>query len=152
MWVTATATTHAVSVIAVATSPMHRKPVLLISLIAFGAFAGGAGAAALKPLPRLNGVSCRQVVSSSDLFGYSCGRPSDRRSYVVTIEIASRSPYGQRPEDVRSGSWVRTTRTGWAGHVYVMVVATRTDGNVKRARSDAAAAARRLAKVNATAA
>jgi hypothetical protein len=131
---------------------MHRNLALLISLIAFGALAGDAGAAALKPLPKLNGVSCRQVVSSSDLFGYSCGLPSDRRSYVVTIEIASRSPYGQRPEDVRSGSWVRTTRTGWAGHVYVMVVATRTDGNVKRARSDAAAAARRLARVNAAAA
>jgi len=128
---------------------MRRNLVLLISLLVSGTLAGEAGAAALKPLPKLNGVSCRQVVSSSDLFGYSCGLPSDRRSYVVTIEIASRSPYGQRPEDVRSGSWVRTTRTGWAGHVYVMVVATRTDGNVKRARSDAAAAARRLARVNA---
>jgi hypothetical protein len=97
-------------------------------------------------------VRCRQVVSSSDLYGYSCGRPSDPRSYVVTIEIASRSPYGQRPEDVRSGSWVRSTRTGWSGHVYVMVVATRTDGNVRRARSEAAAAARWLAEINAASA
>ena len=89
------------------------------------------------------------MVSSSDLYGYSCGHPSDARSYVVTIEIANRSPYGQRPEDVRSGNWVRTTRTGWAGHVYVMVVATRTDGDVKRARNEAAAAARWLARINA---
>src|SRR4051794_23120114 len=128
---------------------MRKALALLISLLAFGALVAEAGAAALKPLPKLNGVSCRQVVSSSDLYGYACGRPSDPRSYVVTIEIAKRSPYGQRPDDVRSGSWVRTTRTGWAGHVYVMVVATRTDGNVKRARSEAAAAARWLAKVNA---
>jgi hypothetical protein len=130
----------------------RRATLLLTTLLALGAFGAEAGAAALKPLPKLNGVTCRQVVSSSDLFGYSCGRPSDRRSYVVTIEIASRSPYGQRPEDVRSGSWVRSTRTGWSGHVYVMVVATRTDGNVKRARSEAAAAARWLAKINATSA
>ena len=68
----------------------------------------------------------------------------------MTIEIADRSPYGQRPEDVRSGSWVRTTRTGWAGRVYVMVVATRTDGDVKRARAEARAAARWLARTNAT--
>jgi hypothetical protein len=129
---------------------MTRKLLVIASLaLALGAFAAEAGAAALKPLPTLNGVRCRQVVNSSDLYGFSCGRPSDRRSYVVTIEIANRSPYGQRPEDVRSGSWVRTTRTGWSGHVYVMVVATRTDGNVKRARSEAAAAAKWLAKVNA---
>ena len=53
--------------------------------------------------PMLNGVRCRQVVNSSGLTGYSCGRASDLRSYVVTIEIAKRSPYGQRPSDVRSG-------------------------------------------------
>ena len=94
-------------------------------------------------------MRCRQVVSSNDLFGFACGRASDPRSYVVTIEIANRSPYGQRPEDVRSGSWVRATRTGWAGNVYVMVVATRTDGDVKRARSEAATAAKWLAQVNA---
>jgi hypothetical protein len=131
---------------------MPRRAILLLTALALGAFAAEAGAAALKPLPNLNGVRCRQVVNSSDFYGYSCGRPSDPRSYVVTIEIASRSPYGQRPEDVRSGSWVRSTRTGWSGHVYVMVVATRTDGNVKRARSEAAAAARWLAKVNAASA
>ena len=68
---------------------------------------------------------------------------------MVTIEVANRSPYGQRPSDVRSGNWVRTTRTGWAGHVYVMVVATRTDGDVKRARSEAAFLAKQLAKLNA---
>ncbi len=129
---------------------MTRNALAFLSLLlTLGAFAAEAGASALKPLPTLNGVRCRQVVDSSDLHGFSCGRPSDPRSYVVTIEIASHSPYGQRPEDVRSGSWVRTTRTGWAGHVYVMVVATRTDGDVKRARSEAAAAARRLARVNA---
>ena len=121
----------------------------LSTLLVLAAFAAEASANSLKPLPTLNGVRCRQVVSSSDLNGFSCGRPSDTRSYVVTIEVASHSPYGQRPEDVRSGSWVRTTRTGWKGHVYVMVVATRTDGNVKRARSEAAAAARWLARVNA---
>jgi hypothetical protein len=131
---------------------MTRKALVFASLVfALGALAAEAGAAALKPLPTLNGVRCRQVVSSSDLYGFSCGRASDRRSYVVTIEIASRSPYGQRPQDVRSGSWVRATRTGWSGHVYVMVVATRTDGDVKRARSEAATAARWLARVNATA-
>jgi hypothetical protein len=118
-------------------------------LLVLAATAADAGASALKPLPTLNGVRCREVVSSRDLHGFSCGAPSDARSYVVTIEIASRSPYGERPEDVRSGNWVRTTRTGWAGHVYVMVVATRTDGDVKRARSEAAAAARRLARINA---
>jgi len=129
---------------------MTRNALLLLSLLlVLGASAAEAGAAALKPLQRLNGVRCRQVVSSSSLYGYSCGSASDPRSYVVTIEVADRSPYGQRPEDIRSGSWVRTTRTGWAGHVYVMVVATRTDGNVKLARSDAAKAARRLAHANA---
>jgi hypothetical protein len=129
---------------------MTRKPLLFISLVlALGAFAAEAGAAALKPLPNLNGVRCRQVVSSSDLSGFACGRASDPRSYVVTIEVASHSPYGRRPEDVRSGSWVRATRTGWFRNVYVMVVATRTDGDVKLARSEAAAAARWLAKVNA---
>jgi hypothetical protein len=129
---------------------MTRNMLLFITLVlVLGAFAAEAGAAALRPLETLNGVRCRQVVNSGNLNGYSCGRASDRRSYVVTIEIAERSPYGQRPEDVRSGSWVRTTRTGWAGHVYVMVVATRTDGDVKRARSEAAAAARSLARLNA---
>lgn len=126
------------------------RPALVISLVlALAVFAAEAGATALKPLQALNGVRCRQVVTSNDLNGYSCGRPSDRRSYVVTIEIADRSPYGQRPEDIRSGSWVRTTRTGWAGNVYVMVVATRTDGDVKRARSEARIAARWLARLNA---
>jgi hypothetical protein len=127
----------------------RRLLILLTTVLALGAFAAGAGAAALKPLPKLNGVSCRQVVAASSLMGFSCGRPSDARSYVVTIEVAPRSPYGQRPEDVRSGNWVRTTRTGFAGHVYVMVVATRTDGDVQRARSEAARAARRLARLNA---
>src|SRR4051794_36204202 len=109
-------------------NPMTRPTLILIGLVlALAVFAAEAGATALKPLQTLNGVRCRQVVTSSDLNGYSCGRPSDRRSYVVTIEIAERSPYGQRPEDIRSGSWVRTTRTGWARNVYVMVVATRTD-------------------------
>jgi hypothetical protein len=127
-----------------------RSSLAFLSLLfVLAASAAEAGASALKPLPKLNGVRCRAVVQSSDLHGFSCGRPSDRRSYVVTIEIASHSPYGQRPEDVRSGSWVRTTRTGWAGHVYVMVVATRTDGDVKRARSEATTAARWLARVNA---
>ncbi len=129
---------------------MIRHAIAFLSvLLVLGASAAEASATSLKPLPTLNGVRCRQVVDSSDLHGFSCGRPSDTRSYVVTVEIASHSPYGRRPEDVRSGSWVRTTRTGWSGHVYVMVVATRTDGNVKRARSEAAAAARWLAKVNA---
>ena len=121
----------------------------LTLLLVLGASAAEAGAASLKPLPTLNGVRCRQVVASSDLHGFSCGHPGDARSYVVTIETASHSPYGQRPEDVRSGSWVRATRTGWAGHVYVMVVATRTDGDVRRARTEAATAARWLARVNA---
>jgi hypothetical protein len=130
---------------------MARNALVFITLVlALAAFAAEAGAATLKPLEKLNGVRCRPVVSSSDLYGYSCGRPSDRRSYVVTIEIAPRSPYGQRPEDVRSGSWVRTTRTGWAGHVYVMVVATRTDGDVRRARSEAATAAKWLARRSAS--
>ena len=124
--------------------------VLALSALALGAFAAAAGAASLKPLPNLNGVRCRQVVNSGALTGYSCGRASDPRSYVVTIEVAQRSPYGQRPDDVRSGNWVRTTRTGWAGHVYVMVVATRTDGDVKRARAEASSFAKRLAKLNAS--
>ena len=130
---------------------MTRALVFISLVLALAAFAAEAGAAALKPLPILNGVRCRQVVSSNDLNGFSCGRPSDTRSYVVTIEIASHSPYGQRPEDVRSGSWVRTTRTGWKGHVYVMVVATRTDGNAKAARREAASAARYIARLNANA-
>jgi hypothetical protein len=129
---------------------MTRKALVLLTLVlVLAASAAEAGAAALKPLPRLNGVRCRQVLDTSSLTGFSCGRPSDLRSYVVTIEVAEHSPYGQRPEDVRSGSWVRTTRTGWAGNVYVMVVATRTDGDVKRARGEAAKAARRLARMNA---
>jgi hypothetical protein len=127
----------------------RRLPVLISLVLALGGVAADAGAAALKPLPRLNGVRCRPVVAADGMLGFSCGRPSDARSYVVTIEVAPHSPYGQRPEDVRSGSWVRTTRTGVAGHVYVMVVATRTDGDVRLARSEAATAARRLAQMNA---
>ena len=122
---------------------------LVLALVASAASAATAGAAALKPLQTLNGLRCRQVVSSSALLGYSCGRAGAARSYVVTIEIAGHSPYGQRPDDMRSGSWVRSTRTGAAGHVYVMVVATRTDGNVRLAREEAAAAARQLARANA---
>jgi hypothetical protein len=130
---------------------MTRSALAFVSLVlVLSALAAEAGAAALKPLPTLNGVRCRQVVSSNDLSGFACGRASDSRSYVVTIEIASHSPYGRRPDDVRSGSWVRATRTGWFGHVYVMVVATRTDGDVKRARAEAAVAAKWLAKVNAS--
>ena len=125
---------------------------LALALGILTAPAAEASAAALKPLQNLNGVRCRQVVNSDGLSGYSCGRASDKRSYVVTIEVAQRSPYGQRPDDVRSGNWVRTTRTGWAGHVYVMVVATRTDGDVKRARSEASQLAKQLAKLNAASA
>jgi len=123
-------------------------PALLALVLALGASTADAGTAALKPLQHLNGIRCRQVVSSGTLYGYSCGRSGDARSYVVTIEIADHSPYG-RPGDVRSGTWVRSTRTGAAGHVYVMVVATRTDGNVRLARHDAAATARQLARANA---
>jgi hypothetical protein len=129
---------------------MTRNALVIASLaLALAAPVAEAGAASLKPLQTLNGVACRQVVSSTGLWGYSCGRASDPRSYVVTIEVASRSPYGRRPGDVRSGSWVRTTRTGFAGHVYVMVVATRTDGDVKRARHEAWSAAKRIARLNA---
>ena len=46
------------------------------------------------------------------MIGYACGRASDLRSYVVTVEIAKRSPYGPRPSDQHLGSWVRSTRTG----------------------------------------
>lgn len=129
---------------------MTRNALVIASLaLALAAPVAESGAASLKPLQTLNGVPCRQVVSSTGLWGYSCGRTSDPRSYVVTIEVASRSPYGRRPGDVRSGSWVRTTRTGCSGHVYVMVVATRTDGDVKRARHEASSAAKRIAKLNA---
>jgi hypothetical protein len=129
---------------------MTRKALALISLALFlAAPVAEAGAAALKPLPVLNGVRCRSVINSSGMTGYACGRASDLRSYVVTIEIAKRSPYGPRPSDQHLGSWVRSTRTGVQGNVYVMVVATRTDGNAKAARSEAAAAARWLARLNA---
>ncbi|MDX6571658.1 MAG: hypothetical protein QOC86_814 [Gaiellales bacterium] len=125
--------------------------VLASLLLALAAPVAEAGAAALKPLPVLNGVRCRTVISSSGLIGYSCGRVSDLRSYVVTVEIAKRSPYGPRPSDQHLGSWVRSTRTGFMGHVYVMVVATRTDGNARAARSEAAAAAKYIARLNAAA-
>jgi hypothetical protein len=129
---------------------MARNALVLATLaLVIAAPVAESGAAALKPLQVLNGVRCRQVINANGLQGYSCGRASDRRSYVVTIEVAQRSPYGRRPDDVRSGNWVRTTRTGWAGHVYVMVVATRTDGDVRRARSEAALLAKQLAKLNA---
>jgi hypothetical protein len=123
--------------------------VLASLLLALAAPVAEAGAAALKPLPVLNGVRCRTAISSSGLIGYSCGRVSDLRSYVVTVEIAKRSPYGPRPSDQHLGSWVRSTRTGFMGHVYVMVVATRTDGNARAARSEAAAAAKYIARLNA---
>jgi hypothetical protein len=129
---------------------MSRNALALTSLaLVLAAPAAEAGAAALKPLPVLNGVRCRTVISSSGISGFSCGRASDLRSYVVTIEIAKRSPYGPRPSDQHLGSWVRSTRTGVMGNVYVMVVATRTDGNAKAARSEAASAARMLARLNA---
>ena len=129
---------------------MTRNALVLIGLaLVLAASAAEAGAAALKPLPVLNGVRCRSVISSTAMSGYSCGRASDLRSYVVTIEIAKRSPYGPRPSDQKLGSWVRSTRTGVMGNVYVMVVATRTDGNARAARSEAATAARRLARLNA---
>lgn len=130
---------------------MTRNALAFVSLaLALAAPVAEAGAAALKPLPVLNGVRCRTVISSSGLIGYSCGRASDLRSYVVTVEIAKRSPYGPRPSDQHLGSWVRSTRTGFMGHVYVMVVATRTDGNVKAARSEAASAAKWIARLNAS--
>ena len=129
---------------------MTRNALALISLaLILAASAAEAGAAALKPLPVLKGVRCRSVISSTAMSGYSCGRASDLRSYVVTIEIAKRNPYGPRPSDQHLGSWVRSTRTGVMGNVHVMVVATRTDGNVKAARSEAAIAARWLARLNA---
>jgi hypothetical protein len=131
---------------------MTRFAFILVGLVlALAAPLPEAGAAALKPLPVLNGVRCRTVVSSTGLIGYACGRASDLRSYVVTVEIAKRSPYGPRPSDQHLGSWVRSTRTGFMGHVYVMVVATRTDGNARAARSDATAAARYIARLNAAA-
>ena len=131
---------------------MTRNALAFVSLaLALAAPVAEAGAAALKPLPVLNGVRCRTVISSTGLIGYSCGRASDLRSYVVTVEIAKRSPYGPRPSDQHLGSWVRSTRTGFMGHVYVMVVATRTDGNAKAARSEAASAAKYIARLNAAA-
>ena len=131
---------------------MTRHPFVLASLaLALAAPVAEAGAASLKPLPVLNGVRCRTVINSTGLIGYSCGRASDLRSYVVTVEIAKRSPYGPRPSDQHLGSWVRSTRTGFMGHVYVMVVATRTDGNAKAARSEAATAAKFIARLNAAA-
>jgi hypothetical protein len=133
-------------------NPMIRPRLILLSLaLALVAPVAEAGATALKPLPVLNGVRCRTVINSTGLIGYSCGRASDLRSYVVTVEIASRSPYGPRPSDQHLGSWVRSTRTGVMGHVYVMVVATRTDGNARAARSEAATAARFIARLNAAA-
>jgi hypothetical protein len=130
---------------------MTRNALAFVSLaLALAAPVAEAGAAALKPLPVLNGVRCRTVISSSGLIGYSCGRASDLRSYVVTVEIAKRSPYGPRPSDQHLGSWVRSTRTGFMGHVYVMVVATRTDGQLKAARSEAASAAKWIARLNAS--
>jgi hypothetical protein len=129
---------------------MTRPAFALASLaLALAAPVAEAGAASLKPLPVLNGVRCHTVINSTRLIGYSCGRASDVRSYVVTVEIAMRSPYGPRPSDRQLGSWVRATRTGFMGHVYVMVVATRTDGNVKAARSEAASAAKFIARLNA---
>ena len=131
---------------------MTRLPLVVATLVlALAAPVAEAGAAALKPLPVLNGVRCRSVINSSGLSGYSCGRASDVRSYVVTVEIAKRSPYGARPSDQKQGSWVRSTRTGFMGHVYVMVVATRTDGNAKAARREAATAAKLIARLNAAA-
>src|SRR3954462_10464012 len=96
----------------------RRAPLLASLVLVLVAFAAEAGAAALKPLPTLNGVRCRQVVNSDDLSGFAGGRARARRSYVVTVEFSTHSPYGRRPEDVRFGSWVRATRTGWFGHVY----------------------------------
>jgi hypothetical protein len=123
---------------------MTRKALALATLaLSLVAPVAEAGATALKPLPVL--------ISSSGLIGYSCGRASDVRSYVVTVEIAKRSPYGPRPSDQHLGSWVRSTRTGFKGHVYVMVVATRTDGNAKAARSEAATAAKWIARITAAA-
>jgi hypothetical protein len=131
---------------------MTRHAFALVSLaLALAAPVAEAGAASLKPLPVLNGVRCHTVINSTGLIGYSCGRASDLRSYVVTVEIAKRSPYGPRPSDQHLGSWVRSTRTGFMGHVYVMVVATRTDGNAKAARSEAATAAKFIARLNAAA-
>ena len=129
---------------------MTRYALVVASLaLALAAPVAEAGAAALKPLQVLNGVRCRTVINSSGLIGYACGRASDVRSYVVTVEIAKRSPYGPRPGDQHLGSWVRSTRTGFMGHVYVMVVATRTDGNAKAARREAATAAKLIAQLNA---
>jgi hypothetical protein len=129
---------------------MTRYAFALTSLVlALAAPVAEAGAAALKPLPVLNGVRCRTVLNSNVLIGYACGRASDLRSYVVTVEIAKRSPYGPRPSDQHLGSWVRSTRTGAMGNVYVMVVATRTDGNAKAARGEAATAAKFIARLNA---
>jgi hypothetical protein len=64
---------------------------------------------------------------------------------VVTIEIAKAARTARADQHLRWG----VDANGREGNVYVMVVATRTDGNAKAARSEAAAAARRIALLNA---
>ena len=96
---------------------MTRNALALISLALFlAAPVAEAGAAALKPLPVLNGVRCRSVINSTGMTGYACGRASDLRSYVVTIEIAKRSPYGPRPERPapRAAGCARRAPASWA--------------------------------------
>ena len=86
---------------------MTRHAFALASLaLVLAAPVAEAGAASLKPLPVLNGVRCHTVINSTGLIGYSCGRASDLRSYVVTVEIAKRSPRTAR---------ARATSTSGAG-------------------------------------
>ena len=57
---------------------MTRYALALASLaFVLAGSAAEAGAAALKPLPVLNGVRCRTVINSTGLIGYSCGRASE---------------------------------------------------------------------------
>ena len=84
-------------------------------------------ALALARLRRRGRRRCAQAAADAERRALPSGRQlerADRASRAAAPatalvrrhrRIASRSPYGRRPEDVRSGSWVRTTRTGWFG-------------------------------------
>ena len=130
---------------------MTRHAFVVASLaLALAAPVAEAGAAALKPLP----VTERRALPHGPQFERADRlllRAGERRA-LVRGHRRDREAQPVRPAAPATstlGSWVRSTRTGFMGHVYVMVVATRTDGNAKAARSEAATAAKFIARLNA---
>lgn len=111
--------------------------------------------ATVKPLRSVNGVACKREGTTTsavlDIYTYSCGNPLGR-SYTISISIQREgNAFGgsNAKSDVKVGRAVSSTRSAAAGHASVIVIASRLDGKLKVVGKDAAATAKRLARLNA---